>query len=72
MLSKAFQRGYPKLDPKQTVLVYREIERKNKQLKAYGYVLCLINDKWKVVLHFHGSGPEDGLSKNSIPLKLSD
>ncbi|MEL6110491.1 MAG: hypothetical protein AAFU85_31165 [Planctomycetota bacterium] len=71
-LAPLFQRGYPQMDPKQTIMVYREIERKKKQLKAYGYLLCLKDGKWKVVLHFDGSGPIDGLAKNSRPFTPVD
>ncbi|QDV22207.1 hypothetical protein Q31a_04910 [Aureliella helgolandensis] len=60
---------YPKLDPTQAILVFRELDRRNGQLKAIGYVLQRFDREWKVVFGFDGNGPEDQLSKNAIPFE---
>lgn len=60
---------YRRLDPKQAVLVFRELDRSNGRLKAIGYVLQRFDGKWKVVFGFEGTGPEDQLSKNAVPFK---
>lgn len=62
---------YPRLDPSQAVLVFRELDRRNGQLKAIGYVLQRFDGNWKVVFGFDGSGPENQLSKNAVPFKTA-
>ncbi len=65
-LSGMFAR-YSKLNKNESVLVFRELSRRNGQLKAIGYVLQRIDNDWKVVFAFEGSGPEAQLSQNAEP-----
>lgn len=58
---------YPRLDPGESVLVFRDLGRHNGRMKASGYVLQRFKGEWMVVFAFDGSGPEAQLSKNAIP-----
>ncbi|MCC9602283.1 hypothetical protein LOC67_17145 [Stieleria sp. JC731] len=56
---------YRRLDPDRSILVFREIDRSNGRLKALGFDVQQIGGRWKVVLAFEGTGPEDQLSRNA-------
>lgn len=65
-LARMFER-YAKLNKDESVLVFRELSRRNGQLKAIGYVVQKNDNDWKVVFAFEGSGPEAQLSENAEP-----